>query len=63
MDKGLEKVKFAYAEAGWKQPSEYLPLPKWEALPIELREAFSHVYARGRIDIITEQAEKPKSED
>ena len=57
---GLEKVKFAYAEAGREQPKEYPPLPPWEVLPIELREAFIHVYVRGRIDVTTEQAEKSR---
>jgi hypothetical protein len=55
MATGLDRVKFAYAEAGRKQPAEYPPLPKWEDLPIEMREAFVSVYARGRIDVITEQ--------
>jgi hypothetical protein len=59
-DTGLDKVKFAYFEAGREQPKEYPPLPPWEVLSIELRDAFVHVYARGRIDVTTELAEKTR---
>jgi hypothetical protein len=60
MTNGLDKVKAAYAEAVQENPKDYPPLPPWEVLSIELREAFIHVYTCGRIDVTTEQAEKSR---
>ena len=54
MKPGLDKVQAAYFEAMQEQPE----LPPWGALSLELREAFIHVYTAGRIDALTEQAEK-----
>jgi len=51
----LKRIKAAYAEADEEQPSEYGPLPKWETLPIQLREAIIHVYLAGRLDALTER--------
>ena len=39
----LERIQEAYAEAETEQPLQYDPLPKWETLPIELREEIIHV--------------------
>jgi hypothetical protein len=47
MDENLKNVRAAYYEAGRKQPSDYDPLPSWEALPMQLREAFIHVWYDG----------------
>src|SRR5262245_58253047 len=44
----LKAVRAAYYEAGRIQPTDYPPLPSWQSLPIELREAFIHVYGAGR---------------
>ena len=35
-------------------PPNYGPLPKWETLPIQMREAIIHVYLAGRLDALTE---------
>jgi len=35
----LKMIRAAYYEAGRAQPSEYDPLPSWESLPVQLREA------------------------
>jgi len=50
----LERIQEAYAEAETEQPLQYDPLPKWETLPIELREAIIHVYLAGRLDALSE---------
>ena len=51
------KIRDAYEEAGREQPSEYPPLPAWEALSQELREAIIHVYYRGRFDAMSSDEE------
>ena len=51
------KIRDAYEEAGREQPSEYPPLPAWEALSQELREAIIHVYYRGRFEALPRDAE------
>ena len=38
-DNRLKRIREAYAEAESEQPSNYGPLPKWDTLPIQLREA------------------------
>jgi hypothetical protein len=53
----LDKIKAAYAQAGKVQPREYKPLPPWDNLGIEMREAFSHVYGQGRRDARDEELE------
>jgi hypothetical protein len=57
MDERLMKIRDAYEEAGREQPSEYPPLPAWEALSQELREAIIHVYYRGRFEALPRDAE------
>jgi hypothetical protein len=57
MDERLQKIRDAYDEAGREQPSEYPALPAWETLSIELREAFVHVYYRGRFDAMAGDGE------
>jgi hypothetical protein len=52
-DERLERIKGAYAEAESEQPANYGPLPKWETLPIQLREAIIHVYLVGRLDALS----------
>jgi len=54
MDGRLHKVREAWAEAGREQPPEYPPLPAWETLSKELREAIIHVYLAGRLDAPSE---------
>jgi hypothetical protein len=44
MSEELKAIRAAYYEAGRVQPADYPPLPSWQSLPIELREAFIHVY-------------------
>jgi hypothetical protein len=46
----LHIVHAAYVTAAAEQPPEYPKLPEWEKLPIEIREAFIHVYFAGRAD-------------
>jgi hypothetical protein len=53
-DERLERIRRAYAEAGTEQPAQYEPLPKWDTLPIQLREAIIHVYLVGRLDAVSE---------
>ena len=55
MDETLQKIREAYAQAGRDQPAEYLPLPAWEALSLELRGAFVSIYHRGRRDGILDE--------
>jgi len=43
-----------HAEAESEQPADYDPPPKWETLPIEMREAIIDVYLAGRLDALTE---------
>jgi hypothetical protein len=57
MDETLQKIRQAYAQAGRDQPAEYLPLPDWEALSQELREAIIHGYYRGRLDAMSSDEE------
>jgi hypothetical protein len=57
MNERLQKIRDAYDEAGREQPSQYPPLPAWETLSQELREAIIHVYYRGRIDAMSGDAE------
>jgi hypothetical protein len=47
MGDNLKKIRATYYEAGRLQPSDYDPLPSWESLPIQLREAFIHVWHEG----------------
>jgi hypothetical protein len=53
MDERLQKIKDAYDEAGREQPSQSPPLPAWETLSQELREAIIHVYYRGRFEAMS----------
>jgi hypothetical protein len=46
-DSNLKKIRAAYYAAGRAQPPEYDPLPSWETLSIQLREAFIHVWHDG----------------
>ena len=55
LDEALKKIREAYAQAGRDQPAEYPPLPAWEALSLELREAFISIYHRGRLDGILDE--------
>jgi hypothetical protein len=48
------EVQEAYERAARKQPSHYEPLPAWETLSLELKEAFIFVYYQGRMDGIKE---------
>ena len=50
----LERIQAAYAESEEEQPADYEPLPKWETLPIQLREAIIHVFLAGRLDALSE---------
>jgi hypothetical protein len=54
----LEKVREAYARARAAQPSEYPPLPTWENLPLQMREAFIDVFGAGRMDAFREEEAK-----
>jgi hypothetical protein len=53
-DPTLKAIRAAYYEAGRVQPADYPPLPSWQSLPIELREAFIHVYHSGRAAALEE---------
>jgi hypothetical protein len=53
----LDKIKAAYEEAGRVQPPEYPPLPPWENLPMEMREALIHVFHAGRTSAKDEERE------
>jgi len=53
-DERLNRIQEAYAEAESEQPATYDPLPKWETLPIQMREAIIHVYLAGRLDALNE---------
>jgi len=53
-DERLTRIREAYAEAESEQPANYDPLPKWETLPIQMREAIIHVYLVGRLDALSE---------
>ena len=53
-DERLERIRRAYAEAESEQPAEHGLLPKWETLPIQLRDAIIHVYLAGRLDALNE---------
>jgi hypothetical protein len=55
LDEALMKIREAYAQAGRDQPTEYPPLPAWEALSLELRGAFVSIYHRGRRDGILDE--------
>jgi hypothetical protein len=57
MNERLQKIRDAYEEAGREQPAEYPPLPAWETLSLEMREAIIHVYYRGRFDALSSDAE------
>jgi hypothetical protein len=65
------EVRLAYEQARRKQPKHAQPLPDWDTLPIELREAFIYVYYLGRLDGVREAREvaewpkavTPKTED
>jgi len=52
-DERLTRIREAYAEAESEQPANYDPLPKWETLPIQMREAIIHVYLVGRLDALS----------
>jgi hypothetical protein len=47
------KIREAYA--GRDQPAEYPPLPAWDNLSLELREALISIYNRGRRDGILDE--------
>ena len=53
-DERLKRIRRAYTEAETEQPAHYEPLPKWETLPIQLREAIIHVYLVGKLDALSE---------
>jgi hypothetical protein len=53
-DERLKRIQAAYAEAEDEQPANYGPLPKWEMLPIQVRDAIIHVYLAGRLDALSE---------
>jgi hypothetical protein len=53
-DKQLDTIIETYADAGRKQPAEYPALPAWQDLPIEMREAFIHVFSAGRRSALEE---------
>ena len=53
-DERLKRIQEAYAGAESEQPAEYDPLPKWETLPIQMREAIIHVYLAARLDALSE---------
>ena len=53
-DDTLFRIRSAYADAEHQQPPHYGPLPKWEDLSIEVREAIICVYHRGRHDAMSE---------
>jgi hypothetical protein len=55
MNDTLEKIREAYAQVGRDQPAEFSPLPAWEALSREPREAFISIYHRGRRDGLSEE--------
>lgn len=48
------EVQDAYKRAAHKQPPHCEPLPTWETLSLELREAFIFVYYQGRMSGIKE---------
>jgi hypothetical protein len=50
MNETLRKIRSAYAIAGREQPAHYSPLPAWNELSIEVREAIIDVYHAGRRD-------------
>jgi len=49
-----QEVQDAYEQAGRAQPRKYKPLPDWETLSVELREAFVYVHNQGRIRRVQE---------
>ena len=53
-----QEIREAYENAGHKQPREYPPLPPWDWLPIEMREAFISVSYAGRKAAAREQQEQ-----
>jgi hypothetical protein len=55
LDEALKKIREAYAQAGRDQPTEYPPLPAWEALSLELREPSSASIIEGRRDGILDE--------
>jgi hypothetical protein len=57
MDERLQKSAKRMTKLGANNPWWYPPLPAWETLSIELREAFVHVYYRGRFDAISSDEE------
>jgi hypothetical protein len=54
-DGTLKRIRLVYAQAERRQRPEYSPLPKWETLSIEVREAIIHVYRQGRLDALREK--------
>ena len=46
----LGRIKSAYASAHEGMPDYYDPLPAWEALPPQVREAIIMVYSAGCVD-------------
>ena len=67
MSETLHKIQGAYADAGRNQPLNYPPLPAWEALPLEIREAFVHVFVAGGRNALDEAcrnyAKEPSTRD
>ena len=53
------EVQKAYERAARKQLPHCEPLPPWETLSLELREAFVFVYYQGRMDGIKEIRDLP----
>jgi hypothetical protein len=58
-DERLRRIQAAYTESESDQPAEYEPLPKWESLPIQVREAIINVYLAGRLDALSEMKQLP----
>jgi hypothetical protein len=44
----LAKTQAAYVDAARNQPTHYPPLPAWQDLPREIREAFVWVFVAGQ---------------
>jgi hypothetical protein len=55
----LAEIRAAYKVASELQPAEYPALPKWEDLSIELRQAFTTVYMRGRTAGLLKRMNQP----
>jgi hypothetical protein len=52
------EIRAAYENAGHMQLREYPKLPRWEDLPIEMREMIIHIFYAGRKAAAREQKEQ-----